>query len=63
MTRNYAIFLVCVAALVLSAPFLQRADWQGRVAGFVMLAALAWMGGMWLYRTVENVREWWHDNS
>lgn len=63
MTRNYALFVVCVAALVLSAPFLQRNDWQGWVAFCVMLASLAWMGGMWLVRTVENVREWWHDHS
>ncbi len=61
MTRNYAIFLIAIASLVLAVPFLDRNDWQGWVACFVVFAAITWMAGMWLYRTAERVLEWWRD--
>jgi hypothetical protein len=63
MTRNYALFVGCIAALVLAVPFVDRNDWQGWVSLFVMLAAMTGMAGMWLYRTADTVLEWWHDRS
>ena len=62
MTRNYAIFLLSVTAVVLTAPFLERNDWQGWVALIVLIAATGTMAGMWLYRAAQNVLDWWRDD-
>ena len=62
VSRNFAIFLIAVAALVLAVPFADRKDWQGWVASFVTVAALVTMLAMWLRRTWENISDWWHDD-
>jgi hypothetical protein len=62
VSRNFAIFLIALASLVMATPFADRKDWQGWVASFVLIAALVTMLAMWLRRTVQNVLDWWHDD-
>ena len=60
VSRNFAIFLIAVASLVMAMPFAGRNDCQGWVAFFVIVAALMTMLAMWLRRTMQNVLDWWH---
>jgi hypothetical protein len=62
ISRNYAIFLVSVAALVVAVPFIDRKNWQGWAASVVGIAAIGTMSAMWLYRTSQNVLDWWRDD-
>jgi hypothetical protein len=62
ISRNYATFLVSVAALVFAVPFMARKDWQGWAASAVGIAAMGTMLAMWLYRTAQNALDWWRDD-
>lgn len=62
MSRNFGIFLVSLACLVLASPFADRKDWIGRGASIVVFGALGTMLVLWLRRFVENVVDWWRDD-
>jgi hypothetical protein len=62
ITRNYAIFLVSVAALVLAAPFMDQKGWPGWVGTIVGFAAMGTMLALWLSRAVEQLLDWWRDD-
>lgn len=62
MTRNFAIFLALLAALIVAAPFMERKDGLGWLATIVGILAMLLMLAMWLRRTAENLRDWWHDD-
>ncbi len=59
VSRNFAIFLIALASLVMATPLADRKDWQGWVASFVVIAALVTMLVLWLRQAVENVCDWW----
>ncbi|MDZ4687100.1 MAG: hypothetical protein SH850_18645 [Planctomycetaceae bacterium] len=60
MTRNFAILLIALASLVLAVPFIDRNDWQGWVAFFVVVAAVGWIVGIRLLFLARMVIEWWN---
>jgi uncharacterized BrkB/YihY/UPF0761 family membrane protein len=62
VSRSFVVFLTALASLVMAMPFADRNDWQGWVASCAIIAALGTMLAMWLYRTIQNVSDWWHDD-
>lgn len=61
-SRNFAVFLIALASLVIATPFADRNDSQGWVAFIVMIAAIVTLLTMWFCRTAQNVLDWWRDD-
>lgn len=58
ISRNFAMLLISLAAIVLAIPFVDRNDWQGWVAFFVSVSAATWIVGTQLLFAARTVREW-----
>ena len=59
ITRNFALLLVSLTCIVVLAPFMDRNDWMGWVAFFVVMAAVGWIVGSQLFYLAYVLREWW----
>ena len=59
ITRNFALFLASLAAILLALPFADRNDWQGWAATLTMIAAATWIVGVHLWFLARMLRDWW----